>query len=498
MANRRAEVIAFDGGPERSRFRWLYDQLRSAMLEGRLAAGSRVPSTRALAQTYGVARGTVVDVFEQLAAEGYVEARRGSGTFVATSLPDRWFEVRATFGVRRDYKEPASANVSARGRFLAQRGSYVPGPHPRAFQAHRPAIDNASVAAWERIAARRRFDDLAYRAHNDVRGYAPLRAAVAEHLVRIRGVRCHPDQILIFTGVLAALDFATRMIADPGSSALVEDPGYDGARRVFEANGLGVRALPVDEEGADIARADAPDHAGVRVAFVTPSHQYPLGMTMSVGRRLALLSWAKRAGAWIFEDDYDGEYRYAGRPITALQGLDEHQSVIYSGSFNKALFPALRLSYLVIPERAVEAFCNARAAIDRYPGIVAQTILSDFIAEGHFERHVRRMREVYAERLERFLGIGRERLGDRLRFSPVTTGLALVADVQTPQSDAEVARAALERDVEVLALSSLCMREPVRNGLLLGFAGFDEPEVKRGASGLAQAFAATASAPSTT
>jgi GntR family transcriptional regulator/MocR family aminotransferase len=486
MANERADVIALDGGPAGSRFRWLYGQLRTALLEGRLAAGSRMPSSRALARNYGVARGTVVEVFEQLSAEGYLQARRGSGTFVATSLPDRWFEAKAALSFRGAHVSAAPASLSSRGLLLAHNFAFSPGRHPRAFQAHRPALDSTSAAAWDRIAARRRMSDRAYTAQNDRRGFRPLRTAIAEYLRRLRGVRCHEDQVLIFSGVLSALDLTTRMVTDPGETAALEDPGYDGARRIFEANGLHVRALPVDDEGADIVALGSAA-SDVRLAFITPGHQYPLGMTMGIGRRLALLSWAKRSGAWIFEDDYDGEYRYAGRPITALQGLDEHQCVIYSGSFNKALFPSLRLSYLVVPERAIDAFSKARAAVDRYPGIIAQAILADFMDEGHFARHVRRLREVYAERLERFLELARERLGEHLELAPVTTGLALPAYVRSDRPDTEVARAALEHDVEVLPLSTLCFAPPHRNGLLLGFAGFEALELERGTAGLERA-----------
>ena len=482
MKKPRSDVIPLADRPTGSRFTWLYTQLRTAVLQGRLAPGSRMPSTRSLAATYGIARGTVVEVFEQLSAEGYLHGKSGSGTFVATSLPDEWTRVSAGPSVpilRRAMPRPT---LSERGQILCASEEFVPGSRPRAFQAHRPAVDRTTVALWQRISSRRRVRDLAYFSHNDRRGYRPLRAAVADYLRRVRGVRCDENRVLIFSGVQPALDLTTRLLADPGDAALIEDPGYSGIRAICRANGLHVRSLPVDAEGADIEAVESNDAA--RLAYVTPAHQFPLGMALSVRRRLALLTWASRGGGYIFEDDYDGEYRFAGRPIAALQGLDENQCVIYSGTFNKVLFPSLRLSYLVVPDHLVDAFASARSTIDRYPALAPQMVLCDFITEGHFARHLRRMRELYAERLAFFQQIVERSLGDELELDPVSTGLQVVAWLRSGRCDATLARAASARDVEVLPLSATRMQRPLRDGLVLGFAGFERAETLRGVDGL--------------
>ena len=447
-----------------------------------------MPSTRTLAQTYGVARGTVVEVFEQLSAEGYLLGKSGSGTYVAASLPDEWLRISAvgrppslTAGVSRPV-------LSARGRELGGASpEFVPGDHVRAFQAHRSALDPTTLATWQRLSGRRRIRAATLFTHNDRRGFEPLRVAIADYLRRFRGVRCRDEQVLIFSGVQPTLDLVARLLTDVGDTVLVEDPGYTGAKTIFRANGLHVAPLPVDAEGANVEAIDPATQP--RLAFVTPAHQFPLGMTLSIARRLALLRWAARSGAWIFEDDYDGEYRFAGRPIAALQGLDENQCVIYSGTFNKVLFSALRLSYLVVPERLVGPFSEARATIDRFPAIAPQMILCDFITEGHFARHLRRMRELYAARLEEFQALVGERLGDALELAPVTTGLQTVGWLRAARSDVAVARAALARDVEVLPLSPLRIAQPLREGLVMGFAGFERAETLRGIDGLREAIA---------
>lgn len=489
MKKPRSDVIPLQEKPTESRFAWLYTQLRSAVLEGRLAPGSRMPSTRALAQTYGVARGTVVEVFEQLSAEGYLRPKSGSGTYVAASLPEDWTRVATLRSAPVMRASLPRLALSKRGRDLTRGSDFLHGDRPRAFQAHRPAIDATTLAAWQRISSRRRVRDATFFSHNDRRGYRPLRAAVADYLRRVRGVRCHEEQVLIFSGVQPMLDLTARLLTDAGDTVLAEDPGYIGVRAVCKANGLRVLPLPVDAEGANID-AIAPDAAGARLAFVSPAHQFPLGMTLSVRRRLALLGWASRGG-YIFEDDYDGEYRFAGRPIAALQGLDENQCVIYSGTFNKVLFPALRLSYLVVPEHLIDAFASARATIERYPALAPQMVLCDFIAEGHFARHVRRMRELYAERLDVFQHLIEAHLGDELELDTVSTGLQVVAWLRMQQNDAALARAALAYDVEVLPLSPTRIEQPLRDGFVLGFAGFEPAEMRRGIEGLRQTLHAT-------
>ncbi len=487
----RTEMIALRERTQGSQFSWLYGELRTAILNGRLAAGSRVPSTRRLAGAYHVARGTVVAVFEQLLSEGYVTSAGGSGTYVAESLPDIWF--RASTPRVRIEGDGASCNpLSQRGtRIASNKYRWLqPSPgEPRPFRAHYPGIDAQSLVTWKRLSGRVALSDRALASPDGGFGYRPLREALAEHLARVRGFRCSFEQVMIVASVQQSLDLAARLLTDPGDAALLEDPGYPGARLVFEANGLDVRPLPVDHDGADI-RSVGPDADRARLVYVTPTHQCPLGVTMSVRRRLELLAWASRCDAWILEDDYDSEYRFAGRPIAALAGLDEYERVIHSGALSKLLFPGLRLAYVVVPPSLIDAFAAARVTIDRYPPIQAQLVLHEFMAAGHFDRHLRRMRELYAERLRAFTELMDHYVGDYLKIAPTTTGLQTIGWLRSDRPDREVAKAAFDNGVEAIHLSRYRLARPTPPGLHLGFGAFDHDQLRDGAIRLRATFTA--------
>src|SRR6185503_1716557 len=297
-----------------------------------------------------------------------------------------------------------------------------------------------------------------------------------------RGVRCTAEQVAIVNGVQEAIDLVARLLVEPGDRVAVEDPGYAGAARVFEAIGARLVSLPVDDEGAVLQRARL---RGVRLVYITPAHQYPLGVTMSLPRRLALLDWARQSGARILEDDYDSEYRYAGRPVPALQGLDGGDAVLFAGTFNKVLFPSLRLGYLVLPQNLVEHAAAARSIVVRHPPVFEQRVLVDFIEAGHFGRHLRRMREVYAERLSVLLDAAREQLGELLDLSPIEAGLHTVGRLATGFDAEAVARAAAARHVEVVPLSRFFRDAPPIQGLQFGFAAVDAREIRRGVRELA-------------
>src|SRR5580700_3083086 len=468
--------------PRMPLYRWLYEELRSAILTGRLHPGARLPATRDLAEQYGISRPTIVTAFEQLRSEGYVEGKVGSGTYVSETLPDELLQApraKSTAGTRR-----RGIPLSAYARRLRPLPSSEPRP-ARAFRASQPALDAFPTDLWAQVAARRlRRVSARLLAGGEALGYRPLREAVAEYLNTSRGVKCTADQVLIISGVQQALDRAAHLLLNPGDPVWMEEPGYPGAAVVFRAVGAKICPVPVDSEGLNLDAGrrqwQKPGQSGPRLVYVTPAHQFPLGVTMSLRRRLSLLEWARKSGTVIFEDDYDSEYRYSGRPVPALQGLDRAGVVIYAGSFTDALFPALRLGYLVAPPHMVDIFGAAGSVSTHHPPLIDQAILCDFIVEGHFARHVRRMRELYAERLGVLLNAARERLAGLLEISDVEAGLRTVGWLKRGISAEWVANAAAENEVEVVPLGRYAYGRTRPNGLVLGFAAVDGRELKRG------------------
>ncbi len=465
-------------------YRWFYEELRAAILEGRLKPGARLPATRDLAEQHRLSRATVVSAFEQLKSEGYVEGKVGAGTYVSQVLPDELLQVgRVSWeGIARARRVAWSA--------YAQRLKAFPGGEPRttrAFRANQAALDAFPTSLWAQVAARRlRRVSTRLLAGGEALGYRPLREAVAEYLNTSRGVKCSTEQVMIVSGVQEALERAAHLLLDPGDPVWVEEPGYPGAAIVFRAAGAKVFPVPVDSEGLDPELGER-KWGRAKLIYVTPAHQFPLGVTMSLRRRLALLEWARRSRTLIFEDDYDSEYRYSGRPIPALQGLDRAGSVIFAGSFNEVLFPALRLAYLIVPSGMVDRFAAAQSVSMRHAPMIDQAVLCDFITEGHFARHIRRMRELYAERLSVFLDCARRRLAGMLDIPDVEAGLQTVGWLQSGISGDRAAAAAAKYDVEVVPLSSYALRAPKRDGLILGFAAVDARELRRGVEQLARA-----------
>ncbi len=456
---------------------WLSSALRTEILEGRLRPGARLPATRDLARQYALSRGTIVSAFDQLKAEGYVEGSVGAGTYVNQTLPDELLQVSR----KATATTPAQRTRRRRISSFAQRVAPFPGFPPgaaRAFRTAQPALDLFPTTLWAQLSARRvrRATERMLLACESV-GYRPLREAVADYLVTSRGVRCSPDQVVIITGLQEALDLASRVFIDPGDRVGLENPGYGGAARVFEAHGATIAGLRVDDEGMQVPPARL---RNVRLVYVTPGHQFPLGVSMSLPRRLALLEWARATGAMIIEDDYDSEFRYSGRPLPALQGLDRSGQVLFTGSFSKVMFPSLRLGYVVVPPDLMEHFSAVKSVATRHAPVLEQAILCDFIGEGHFGRHVRRMREVYAERLSMLLDAGREELAGLVEISDIEAGLQTVGWLRDGIEERAASRAAAERGVEVTPLSRYVRGHRMRDGLHLGFAAVDEREIERG------------------
>ncbi len=476
-------------GPGTPAYQWLCAAVRAEILEGRLRPGSRLPGTRDLAHQYGLSRGTIVSAFEQLRSEGYVEGSVGSGTYVSKILPDTLLHVPREAGAPPRAQQ-SRAEQKGR-RHLSEYGRRVQ-PFPaletrpsRAFRVNLPALDLFPATLWAQIAARRlRRVSTSLLRGCDPLGYPPLRDAVAGYLSTSRGVKCTPEQVMIVSGVQEALDLVARLFLNPGDRVAMEDPGYVGAALAFEAVGVRISAMPLDGEGMELR---APGLRGSRLVYVTPAHQFPLGITMSLPRRLALLDWARKSEALIFEDDYDGEYRYSGRPVPALQGLDRDGLVLFAGSFSKVLFPSLRLGYLVIPPDLVPYFEAMKSLTTRHAPLLEQAVLCDFIAEGHFGRHLRRMREVYAARSSALLEGARQWLAGLLEIPDVEAGLQTVGWLCGGIDGESAAKAAAARDVEVTPLSHSSRGRLTRDGLQLGFAAVDEAEIRRGVRELAAA-----------
>lgn len=471
-------------------FQQIYEGIRQAILEGRLEAGARLPSSRVLADELGVSRTTVLLAYDQLLAEGYVNGRMGSGTFVATELPDAALRAaRKRGGVREE--KPSAPRLSTYGARLTGEIEVPPARTKGVrydFRYGLPPVEEFPHETWRRIVARRlRSASLRSLQYGPAAGYEPLREAIASYLARSRAVSCRAENVLVINGSQQALDLTARVLLDPGDRVVLEEPQYQGARKIFQAAGARLVAVPVDAEGLDTASLPRTAR-GAKLAYVTPSHQFPSGAVMTLPRRLALLDWAESTGAYVLEDDYDSEYRYCGRPLESLQGLDRAGRVIYTGTFSKVLFPSMRVGYLVLPEPLFEPFSKAKWLADRHTPTLEQEALADFIEEGHFERHLRRTRTKNAARREALLESLDEHLGDRVKVQGENAGIHVIAwlrDVGVEEVDALVERARSE-GVGIYPVAPYYLDPPDRAGLLLGYTSLSERDIRAGVARLAK------------
>ena len=477
----------------------VYRALRRQILSGEMRPGSRLPSTRWLASELGISRNTALLAYEQLVAEGYLTAGSNAGTKVASELPENLTFV-APNQVSRKHPIPSAVRLSSFASRIADdpvsasaiREILFRPALPYDFRYGRPSFADFPHAIWDRTLARRArqrsIGDLDYGAPE---GMAPLRSELAEYLRRARAVNCSPEQIIIVSGSQQAIDLAVRVLVDRGDRVVLENPHYFPARNVSRAAGARIEFVDVDEQGMKIGDLAA-KRGRVKLVFVTPSHQFPTGALMPLGRRLELLAWANRTGAVVFEDDYDSEYRYSGRPVEALQALDESGRVLYSGTFSKTMFPGLRLGYLVVSTELVEIFRAVKSLLDAACPTNTQLALAEFMREGHFERHLRRSRARNAERRAVLLESIERRLDGRVEVSGAEGGLHILLwlrDISMRRSADVVARAE-QAGVGVYPVGPFYARPPRRTGLLLGYTSLTEKEIAEGIRRLASVVAA--------
>lgn len=468
--------------------RQVYEELRQAILSGRLAPGQKLPSSRTLSQFLSISRATVTQSYEQLLSEGYLETILGSGTFVCRQLPD---DLLNTAPIEPP-SQPATSSVSLStyGQNLSDKAFFrLPEAELEInFSYGRPAFDMFPIDLWRKLLARHCRSNpgvLDYTVYS--MGYQPLRQAIASYLARSRAVQCHTEQIIIVGGSQQGLDLITRLFIDRGDGIALEEPGYLGARRVFLAQGASLFPISVDRSGLIVNSLKTSIIPNLKLVYVTPSHQFPTGAVLSLPRRLELLTWAHKSGVMIIEDDYDSEYRYGERPIPALQGLDQGNSVIYLGTFSKVLFPALRLGYLVVPHNLVPIFARAKWLADRQCSLLAQYALTDFITEGHLERHIRRMRSLYDQRRQTLVQSLLFHFGDLVTIVGENAGMHLMVKIHTHLCDEEIIERAAQGGVSIVPAYPNYLKASPRSEFILGYAELNESQIIEGVRRMAQA-----------
>jgi GntR family transcriptional regulator / MocR family aminotransferase len=473
--------------------RQLYDELRRAILTGRLLPSQRIPSTRALAKSLGISRATVTLSYEQLLSEGYLETLSGSGTFVCAQLPDELLQSSPVLSDRQSSQRPIQLSVYGE-TLLTPELMRLPDPTLAInFSYGRPAFDHFPMDLWRRLMTRYcHLNPPLMDYATDSGGYLPLRQAIAHYLSRARAVQCNPEQVIILNGSQQALDLMTRLLVNRGDRVALEDPGYLGARRTFVAHGAQLCPIPVDRSGLVVQTLSAVQD--VRLMYVTPSHQFPTGAVLSLPRRLELLAWAQKTGATILEDDYDSEYRYGGRlptsqdnrPIPALQGLDSGQSVIYIGTFSKVLFPALRLGYVVVPPSLIDLVTRAKWLCDRQSPLLEQYVLTDFINDGHLERHIRRMRSLYDQRRQCLVNALTTHFPNTVTLLGENAGIHLMVKFHTHLSDAEIVQRAAQVDVGLTSARPYYLDGQNSGEFIFGYSELTEQQIQNGIFRLAE------------
>lgn len=471
-------AIAIDAASGAPLHRQIYDAWRSGILCGRFRGGERVPSTRELARSLAVSRSTVTQAYEQLIAEGYLQSSHGAGTFVCRELPEELLKTKPQAKARASQPAPRLSRLGTR---LTSDFVYPPTP-PGFICFSRWGADLPSFPfpLWRKLLTRnlRKAPPDLFHYAKDAQGHAPLRREIAAYVSRSRAVQCSPEQVIVLNGSQQALDFCARLLLEEGEQVAYENPGYPGTRRIFKAYGAKLQPVSIDSEGIVVDELSRK----ARAVYVTPSHQFPTGVSMSLQRRLALIDWARQHGAVLIEDDYDSEYRYSGPPLPALQGLAGDVPVVYCGTFSKVMFPALRVGYVVVPAALAPVFTRLKWIADRHTPILEQAALADFVAEGHLERHVRRMRRLYGRRrevlieaLHRCFGASAEVIGD-------PAGMHVMVRFE----DGDMLARSLKAKVQMIEAGSYYLTRAPGNEFVLGFSSLSERAIREGIRRLAE------------
>jgi GntR family transcriptional regulator / MocR family aminotransferase len=470
-------------------YQQIYEAIRTSILSGEFSSKMRLPATRALARDLGVSRITIINAYEQLLAEGYLEGQAGAGTFVASRLPDELLQTikkKSSNRIQTETKSNIPLNLSPFGEKLLLQDlesvrvqtKFLP------FQNGLTAVEHFPFEIWSRIASKfYRNPPRSILGYGDPQGFLPLREAVAGHLKSARGVNCSAEQVVITSGAQQALDLVGRIFLSEKDLFLIEEPCYLEARNSFSATGAGIVPVAVDEEGFNVSKIPQSAEKS-KLVYVTPSHQYPLGITMTLARRLELLEWARAKNAWIIEDDYNSEFRYSGRPLPSLQGLDKSGRVIYIGTFSKTIFPALRIGCAVVPTELVKIFSTARALTDAHSPLINQAILAEFIMEGHFARHVRKMRQLYEARQEILLSEAKKNLAGMIEMKKSPAGMHLIGWLAENFDEEKIVAEAAAENIKLSTISSYYLHNSPHKGFSFGYTAFDESQIKEAISKL--------------
>ena len=479
-------AIYLDRTSATSLYQQLIEKIRLGILTGTLQPKQKLPSSRSLAKSLAISRSTVTQSYEQLESEGYLATRRGSGTYVCDKIPDNWLNSQAVDPVTTKTQQTTSLSKFGQNLLDRDRLEVSEPDYEISFRYGNPAVEYFPLQQWRKLLARHCHNSpvlLNYAA--DTAGYFPLRQEIARYLGRSRGVRCTPQQVIIINGSQQALDLIARVLLDKGDWVVMEEPGYLGARYCFLGQFANIKPITVNSEGLDV-QVLSNCQQKFKFVYVTPSHQFPTGVTMSLPQRIALLQWAEKTGTLIIEDDYDSEYRYESQPIPALQGMDRSQSVIYIGTFSKVLFPSLRIGYLVVPPDWIAVITKAKWLCDRFCPILEQYALTDWIAEGHFARHIRRMRHLYDLRRQVLIQAFQDYFGDQVTILGANAGIHVMVKIDSNLADELVIERAAAAGIGLISARGYYLEPKSQGEFIFGYAQLEVAQIEAGIKQLAR------------
>ena len=479
-------VITLDRDSSIPLYSQVAEEIRQAILQGRLKPKQKLPSSRTLAESLEISRITVTQSYDQLTSEGYLETQPGSGTYVCSQLPDHWLTNQAKErSPQNDSQLLSSLSDYGRSLIKADSSEALEPVAEISFRYGNPATEQFPVKIWRKLLSRHcHYQPAIFDYTYDPAGYLPLRKAIADYLARSRGVHCQAKQVLIINGSQQGLDLMTRLFVQPGDWVAVEEPGYISVRQCFLGQRAKIQPIAIDNQGLKLDILNQCTQQ-FKLLYVTPSHQFPTGVVLSLPRRLALLEWAQKTGTLILEDDYDSEFRYDESPIPALQSLDRNDSVVYIGSFSKILFPSLRIGYLVVPPALIPIVCQARWLCDRFTPLLEQYVLTDFITEGHFERHIRRIRRFYNQRRQVLVKAINNYLGERATILGENAGIHLIVRLHTKLSEEKMIKSANEVGVGMISLKPYYLQATTTKAFIFGYSSLTEAQLIEGVLRLA-------------